>query len=56
VNHFYSLLILAISVAIVFALITKEGAQQQLRYFFVLLGYLVLGALVTSWVMYAIPW
>jgi mannose/fructose/N-acetylgalactosamine-specific phosphotransferase system component IID len=56
VNHFFSLVVLALAVAAVFALITKEGARQQLRYFLVLLGYLVLGALVTSWVMYAIPW
>jgi mannose/fructose/N-acetylgalactosamine-specific phosphotransferase system component IID len=55
-NHFFSLVILALGVAAVFALVTKEDAKQQLRYFFVLLGYLVLGALVTSWVMYSIPW
>ncbi len=54
-NHFVSLIILALLVAVVFTLVTKEGRREQIRYFAMLLIYLVLGSFVVAWIMYLIP-
>ncbi len=55
-NHFVMLVILSLAVATVFALISKETRQEQLRYFLTLLLYMVVGSFVGAWVMSAIPW
>ena len=55
-NHFTGLIILAFCVATVFALIAKQDRRSQLRYFFKLLAYMILGSLAGAWVMSAIPW
>jgi len=55
-NHFTGLIVLAFCIAIVFALIAKEDRQAQIRYFFKLLAYMILGSLAGAWVMSAIPW
>lgn len=55
-NHFSGLIMLALGVATVFALITKEDWQEQVCYFFKLLAFMILGSLAGSWVMSAIPW
>ncbi len=55
-NHFTGLIILAFGIALVFALIAKEGRPARIRYFFKLLAYMILGSLAGAWVMSAIPW
>ena len=55
-NHFDGLVVLAFCVALVFALIAKEGRQARVRYFFKLLAYMILGSLAGAWAMSAIPW
>lgn len=54
-NHFIGLVILSICISAVFALITKEKREEQIRYFFTLLGYLVLGSFVAAWIMWLVP-
>jgi hypothetical protein len=56
VNHFIGLLILSTCVATAFALLNRDTPQARLRYFFRLIGYMVVGSLLFSWVMYSIPW
>ena len=55
-NHFVALSILGIAIATVFSLITKEGPQEQIRYFGKLFAYMVMGSLAGAWVRSAIPW
>lgn len=55
-NHFLGLAIISVSIAAVFALIMKEGKEERVRYFLILLAYLVGGSLVAAWVMYPFPW
>lgn len=55
-NHFLGLLVISISIAAVFALIMKESREERVRYFLLLLAYLVVGSLVAAWVMYPFPW
>lgn len=54
-SHFQALLIFASIVSIVFALITKSTARDQLRYgVFVFLSFLAV-ALAVGWLMYPLP-
>ncbi|HSR66295.1 MAG TPA: hypothetical protein VLU25_00010 [Acidobacteriota bacterium] len=55
-NHFISLLLLSLCIALVFATISKNTQKERARYFLQLMGYMVLGSLVASWVMSFIPW
>ena len=54
-NHYVALVILSLCIALVFALITKETKEGQVRYFLKLMGYMALGSFVASWIMYAVP-
>lgn len=55
-NHFYGLFLLAICIAVVFATISRDSRRERMRYFLSLVGFMVLGSLLASWVMWAIPW
>ncbi|MBI4446954.1 MAG: hypothetical protein HY645_13745 [Acidobacteria bacterium] len=55
-NHYVGLIVLAVIISAVFAAIMKDTRQEQIRYFFVLLAYMVVGSLVAAWFMYPIPW
>ena len=55
-NHFTGLVLLALCVSVIFAVISRDTQGERLRYFFSLMGYMVLGSLVASWVMSVIPW
>lgn len=55
-NHFLGLMLLALCISLVFAAITKETQRERVRYFFVLMGYMVVGSLVASWIMSFVPW
>ena len=54
-NHYVAVLILSLCIASVFTLIVKESSQERIQYFLKLMGYMVLGSFVASWLMYAIP-
>ena len=54
-NHYIAVSILSLCIASVFTLIVKESAEERIRYFLKLMGYMVVGSFVASWVMYAIP-
>jgi hypothetical protein len=54
-SHFTALFIFAVIVSTVFALITKNEPQEQLRYgVFVFLSFLAV-AVVVGWLMYPLP-
>ena len=54
-NHFVGLFILSICIATVFALVNRNETSERIRYFFTLMGYMVVGSLLFAWVMYLIP-
>jgi len=56
VNHYISLLIVSLAVSTVFSLISKEAENRRIRYFTVMLAYMVAGSLMAAWLMYFIPW
>ena len=54
-SHFQALLVFALIVSTVFALITKNTPQEQLRYgAFVFVSFLAV-AIVVGWLMYPLP-
>ncbi len=55
-NHYLSLVILALAVTSVFTAISREAEKKRLRYFVTMLGYMVVGSLAAAWLMYFIPW
>lgn len=55
-NHFLLLVLLSLCISAVFAVISREGRDEQFRYFLTLLGYMVLGSLAAAWLMYFLPW
>ncbi len=55
-NHFLGLVLLALCISLVFAAISKDTQKERVRYFLVLMGYMVIGSLLASWLMSAIPW
>lgn len=55
-NHSWGMIILAVSVATVFAMIMKEDTEQRIRYFLSLVAYMIVGSLIAAWIMYPIPW
>ena len=54
-SHFEALVAFALIVSTVFALITKNGPREQLRYgVFVFLSFLAV-AIAVGWIMYPLP-
>jgi hypothetical protein len=54
-SHFEALVVFALIVSTVFALITKNGPREQLRYgVFVFLSFLAV-AIAVGWIMYPLP-
>jgi hypothetical protein len=54
-SHFEALVVFALIVSTVFALITKNGPREQLRYgVFVFLSFLAV-ALAVGWIMFPLP-
>ena len=54
-SHFEALTAFAVIVSTVFALITKNGPREQLRYgVFVFLSFLAV-AIAVGWIMYPLP-
>ena len=49
------MVLFSISVSVVFTFLTKNGARERIRYFFVLLASFVLLSILVSWVMYPFP-
>ena len=50
-NHFVALIITSLCVASVFAFVNPDAGDQPLRYFFKLLGYMIVGSLLVAWLM-----
>jgi len=55
-NHYVSLVIIALVVTSLFTAISKEAENRRARYFLTMIGYMVAGSLVVGWVMFFIPW
>jgi hypothetical protein len=55
VNHFIGLIIISIMISAVFSLLNRDEAKEQIRHFFLLLGYMVVGSLIVAWIMYFLP-
>jgi heme/copper-type cytochrome/quinol oxidase subunit 4 len=54
-SHFVLLAIFAFFVSLVFALLTKDGAREQVRFGAMLFGGFIVAAVVLGWLMYPIP-
>jgi hypothetical protein len=54
-SHFFLLLLFSLFVSLVFALLTKDTPQDQLRFGAMLFGGFVIAALVFGWLMYPFP-
>lgn len=54
-NHFLGLAILSLCVASVFALLNRSDRKERFRYFLTLMGYMLVGSLLFSWLMYFLP-
>jgi undecaprenyl pyrophosphate phosphatase UppP len=54
-THFTLLLVFSFLVALVFAVLMKDDAREQLRFGGLVFGGFVLTALVLGWVMYPFP-
>lgn len=50
-SHYLMLLVLAIGVAVVFALVTKDSRQERLHFLLTMLAYMVVGSLLGGWIM-----
>ena len=54
-SHVVLLAIFAFFVSLVFALLTKDGAREQVRFGAMLFGGFIVAAVVLGWLMYPIP-
>jgi heme/copper-type cytochrome/quinol oxidase subunit 4 len=54
-SHLVLLAIFAFFVSLVFALLTKDGAREQVRFGAMLFGGFIVAAVVLGWLMYPIP-
>ncbi len=54
-THYWVLVILAASVAVIFAMAMKETWKEIFRYFLSLVAYMILGSLIAAWIMYSVP-
>jgi protein-S-isoprenylcysteine O-methyltransferase Ste14 len=54
-SHFLLLVVFAFFVSLVFALLAKDTAPEQLRFGGMLFGGFILAALVLGWLMYPFP-
>ena len=55
-NHFLGLVLLSICISLVFSTISRDTQRERLRYFLTMMGYMVLGSLLASWLMAYVPW
>lgn len=54
-NHFTGILLFAVCVAAIFSLVNRTGLKERVLYFAMLMGYMVAGSLLFSWLMYFLP-
>ncbi len=54
-SHFFLLVSFAFFVSLVFALLSKESLQEQVRFGGMLFGGFILAAIVLGWLMYPFP-
>ena len=54
-SHLVLLAIFAFFVSLVFALLTKDGARERVRFGAMLFGGFIVAAVVLGWLMYPIP-
>ena len=55
-NHFVSLVIFSLIVTSVFTAISEEAENRRLRYFLVMLAWMIPGSFAAGWLMSFIPW
>ncbi len=54
-NHFLGLAILSVVVAVVFSFLNRDERGERVKYFAMLLAYMLAGSLAFAWVMYFLP-
>lgn len=54
-SHFFLLVLFAFFVSLVFAVIAKDEAREQLRFGAMMFGGFVVSAIVLGWLMYPFP-
>jgi hypothetical protein len=54
-SHFVLLVIFAFFVSLVFALLSKDNLQDQLRFGGMMFGGFIVAAIVLGWLMYPFP-
>jgi len=55
-NHFVSLVIFSLIVTSVFTAISQEAEKRRLRYFLIMLAWMIPGSLAAAWLMSLVPW
>jgi hypothetical protein len=55
VSHLLFLTLFAFFVSLIFSLLAKDDAKEQLRFGAVLFGGFIVAAIVISWLMYPFP-
>ena len=55
-SHLLLLVVFAFFVSLVFAVLTKDGAREQIRFGATLFGGFILVAIVLGWLMFPFPW
>ena len=54
-NHLLLMVLFSVLVSVVFTFLTKYGARERIRYFFVLLASFILLSILVGWIMYPFP-
>ena len=54
-SHFEIMVIFALCISIIIAIISKEGAKAQIRYFLLYFLILIFASLAIAWLMYPFP-
>jgi hypothetical protein len=54
-SHFEIMVIFALCISIIIAIISKEGAKAQIRYFLLFFLILIFASLAIAWLMYPFP-
>ncbi len=55
-SHFALMTIYALQISVFFALLWRRSRPGQLRLFAQLFAGMMVGGLLVSWIMYAVPW
>ena len=54
-SHFLLMTLFAFFVSLVFAVLAKDGASEQMRFGALMFGGFIVAAIVLGWLMYPVP-